>query len=192
VDVFHTLAEISVAITGFSSLIIIFRGSSTDWNRQDYLSFGYVLSWSIGSIFLSLLPIVLVEFGMKLSAAAQIGLLSTPAYMFTAGGILGYARNRIVREGDWQSRPLWRSAIGPGRIGIGMSLSALVIVTGALAAGLRLLPGPPHAWFAATIVLLMLHAIAEMGVFVLRTARQGSLEESTPVDAEALGGSDRE
>jgi hypothetical protein len=176
VDVFHTLAEISVAITGFSSLIIVFRGSSTDWNHKDYLGFGYVLSWSVGSVFLSLLPIVLVEFGMKLSAAAQIGLLVTSAYMFAAGGILGYARNRIVREGDWQSRPLWRSAIGPGRIGIGMSLSAFVIVTGALAAGLGLLPGPQHAWFAATIVLLMLHAIAEMGVFVVLTTRQSSLE----------------
>ena len=175
-DVFHTLAEISVAITGFSSLIIIFRGSSTDWSRQDYLSFGYVLSWSIGSIFLSLLPIVLVEFGMKLSAAAQIGLFSTPAYMFVVGGILGYTRNRIVREGDWQSRPVWRSAIGPGWMGIAMSLSAFVIVTGALAAGLGLFPGPQHAWFAATIVLLMVHAIAEMGIFVVRTTRQSNSE----------------
>ncbi len=52
-DVFHTLAEMAVALTGFSSLIIIFRDSSTDWSRQDYLSLGYVLSWSIGTIFLS-------------------------------------------------------------------------------------------------------------------------------------------
>jgi hypothetical protein len=175
-DVFHTLAEISVAITGFSSLIIIFRGSSTDWSRQDYVSFGYVLSWSIGSIFLSLLPIVLVEFGMKLSAAAQIGLFSTPAYMFAVGGILGYTRYRIVREGQWKSRPVWISAIGPGRMGVGMSLSAFVIGVAAIAAGRGLLPGPHHAWYAATIVLLMAHAIAEMGVFVARTTQQSSSE----------------
>ena len=175
-DVFHTLAEISVAITGFSSLIIIFRGSSTDWSRQDYISFGYVLSWSIGSIFLSLLPIVLVEFGMKLSAAAQIGLFSTPAYIVVVGSILGYTRNRIVREGDWQSRPVWRSAIGSGRMGIGMSVSALVIVFGALAAGLGILPGPQHAWYTVAIILLMAHAIAEMGVFVVRSTRQSHSE----------------
>ena len=66
-EVFHTLAEISVAITGFSSLIIIFRGSDNEWNRQDYLGLGYVLSWSIGCIFLSLLPIVLVEFGLSIA-----------------------------------------------------------------------------------------------------------------------------
>ena len=174
-DIFHTLAEISVAITGFSSLIIIFRGSSTDWSGQDYVGFGYVLSWSIGSLFLSLLPIVLVEFGMKLSAAAQVGLFSAPAYMFAVGGILGYTRKRIVKEVDWQSRPFWKSFSGPGWIGIGMSLSAFVIIIGALAAGLGLLPGPKHAWYAA-IVLLMAHATAEMGVFVVLTTRQVNSE----------------
>ena len=28
-DIFHTLAEVAVAITGFSSLIIIFRGAAS-------------------------------------------------------------------------------------------------------------------------------------------------------------------
>ena len=58
-DVFHTLAEVSVAITGFSSLIIIFRGSAADWSRQDYVNFAFILCWSIGSVFLSLQPIIL-------------------------------------------------------------------------------------------------------------------------------------
>jgi hypothetical protein len=175
-DVFHTLAEVSVAITGFSSLIIIFRGSSSDWTRREYLSFGYVLSWSIGSVFLSLLPIVLVEFGLKLSTAAQIGLISTSAYLVIVGGTLGYVRNRIVKEGDWQSRPVWRTTTGPGKIGVGMSLSASVIIIGALSAGLGLLPGPQHAWYAATIVLLMVHATVEMGTFVAETTRQNDSE----------------
>ncbi len=175
-DIFHTLAEISVAITGFSSLIIIFRGSSTDWSRQDYLSFGYVLAWSIGSIFLSLLPIVLVEFGMKLSAAARIGLFITPVYMLGVGGILGYMRNRIVGKGDSLSRPVWRSAVGPGKMGVGMAISAFVIVLSAIAARLGIFSGPLQAWYATIIVLLMAHAIAEMGVFVVSTTRQISSE----------------
>jgi hypothetical protein len=175
-DIFHTLAEISVAITGFSSLIIIFRGSSTDWSRLDYLSFGYVLAWSIGSIFLSLLPIVLVEFGMKLSAAARIGLFITPVYMLGVGGILGYTRNKIVGKGHSLSRPVWRSAIGPGTMGVGMSISGFVIVLSAIAARREIFSGPLQAWYATIIVLLMAHAIAEMGVFVVRTTRQISSE----------------
>lgn len=169
-DVFHTLAEVSVAITGFSSLIIIFRGSSTDWSRQDYLRFAYVLSWSIGCIFLSLLPIVLFEFGMKLSAIAGVGLFCAIAYMLTVGSILMAARNRIVRD-NGGADPLWRSATGGGRIGLGMSLSFLLIAATGLAAALGFLPGPKHAWYAAMIVLLMAHATAELGLFVVQTTR---------------------
>ena len=81
-EIFHTLAEVSVAVTGFSSSVIIFRGNATtDWSRQDYISFGFVLSWSIGSIFLSLLPILMVEFGHSLEAAAQIGCFSVIGYV---------------------------------------------------------------------------------------------------------------
>lgn len=174
-DIFHTLAEVSVAITGFSSLIIIFRGSSSDWSRQDYVSFAYVLSWSIGCIFLSLLPIVLLEFGMKLSAIARVGLFVAVAYMFAVGGILMAARNRIVKE-IGSDGPLWQSATGGGRIGFGMSLSFLVIVAAALAAGFGLIPGPTLAWYAATIVLLMAHATAELGFFVVQTTRHRNSE----------------
>lgn len=162
-DVFHTLAEIAVAITGFSSLIVIFRGGASDWGRQDYVSFAFALSWSIGSIFLSLLPIVLVEFGIDLSAAAQVGLFCEVAYMFLIGGVLTYGRIRINKEGQGNLR---------GSMSVGMSALWLAIVTAALAAGFGLLPGALHAWYAATIVLLMVHATAELGIFVIRTIRQ--------------------
>ena len=112
-DVFHTLAEISVAITGFSSLIIILRGSSTQWSREDYLSFGYVLSWSVGCIFLSLLPILLVELGFELVRAAGAGLIALPAYLFVIGGSLGYARSRIVQakgRGEAAARSMAKAA----------------------------------------------------------------------------------
>ena len=33
---------------------------------------------------------------------------------------------------------------------------------------------PQHAWYAISIVLLMAHAIAEMGVFIVRTTRHSN------------------
>ena len=171
-DVFHTLAEVAVAITGFSSLIVIFRGSASGWSRQEYVGFAFVLGWSIGCIFLSLLPIVLVEFGMKLSAAARIGLFAAVVYMFGLSTILTYARRRSSRGAGWRS-----AAIGPGSIGLWMSISFLVIVASALAAGLGLFPGPMHAWYAAAIVLLMAHATAELGVFVVQSTSQTGAEQ---------------
>lgn len=110
---------------------------------------------------------------MKLSAIASVGLFGAIAYMFTVGGILMAARNRIVRDGG-SDGPLWRSATGGGRIGLCMSLSFLVIAASALAAALGFLPGPKHAWYSATITLLMAHATAELGFFVVQTARHSN------------------
>jgi hypothetical protein len=179
-DVFHTLAEVAVAVTGFSSLIIIFRGSSSDWSRQDYVSFAFILSWSIGSIFLSLQPIVLVEFGMEVTAVAQVGLFSLAAYMIFVGSFLTYVETRIIRESGGRIK---------SRLNLVMSLLFLVIVSGAIVAGRGLLPGPPHAWFAVMIVLLMMHATAELGVFVVRTTRQS---KSDQVDSNLSDGAEAE
>jgi membrane protease YdiL (CAAX protease family) len=177
-DVFHTLAEIAVAITGFSSLIIIFRGNSTDWNREDYLGFSYVLSWSIGTIFLSLLPIILVAFGLELPAAARIGLFSALGYIFIVAVALGFTRKKTIPRKDGKSRSFAGSLVGPGGVGLAMSLSAFTVVTVALTASLGWLPGPSQGWYATTIVLLMAHAIAEMGIFILLGTRQNASERA--------------
>lgn len=166
-DAFHTLAEIAVAIAGFSSLVIAFRGRASDWSEQDYLGLGYVVCWSIGAIFLSLLPIILGEFGVILGDASRIGLLTLPVYMLGVGGALGYVRRSLAREPESRRRPLWETSIGPGKVGKAMSASSLSIVAIGLLAGFELLRGPAHAWYAVAIVLLMAHAVAEMGAFVL-------------------------
>ena len=170
-DAFHTLAEIAVAIAGFSSLVIAFRGRSSDWSGQDYLGLGYVLCWGIGAIFLSLLPIILGEFGVMLGDASRIGLLALPIYMLGVGGVLGYVRRSLARDAESQSLPLWKTATGPGKVGKAMSASSLSIVAICLLAGFELLPGPTHAWYAVAIVFLMAHAVAEMGAFVLLSER---------------------
>ena len=164
-DVFHTLAEVAVAITGFSSLIVIFRGSSPDWSRQDYVSFSFVLSWSVGSIFLSLLPIVLTEFQIPIDQASQIGLFSAIIYLLAAAGILTTAQAKVARQMG-ETVPLRPRLI--------MGASFFLITSLAFAAGIGWLPGPRHAWYAATIVLLMMHATADLGVFVLNTLRRNS------------------
>lgn len=165
----------AVAITGFSSLIVIFRGSSADWSAQDYVGLAYVLSWSVGCIFLSLLPIVLVEFGLAVAFAARVGLFALVAYMVGVVAMLTVARRGIDREN------VARAVGGPGVVRLivgnrGMALLASVIVSAPLAAAFGLLPGPRHAWYAAAIVLLMVHATAELAVFVVHTARQVGAE----------------
>ena len=169
-DVFHTLAEVAVAIAGFSSLIIVLRGGSGDWRKQDYVGLGYVLGWSVGAIFLSLLPVVLGEFDLGLANASGVGLIALPSYMFGVGALLGYIRRRLdSEERESSGTPFWRSAMGPGGVGVAMTMSAFSIASICVLAALNLLPGASHAWYAVAIVLLMAHAVAEMGIFVLRS-----------------------
>ncbi|MEM8768693.1 MAG: hypothetical protein AAGE43_14695 [Pseudomonadota bacterium] len=157
-DVFHTLAEVAVAIAGFSSLAIVFRGQRSGWQSQAYVSLAFALCWSIGSVFLALLPIILGEFGLDLAKAARVGLFVLSAYMLLIGiGLM------IVR---------WRiAAAGGGAMGMNPALTAffLLIVLGASAAATGLLPGPVHGWLAVSIALLMAHATAELGLLVVGT-----------------------
>ncbi len=166
-DAFHTLAEVAVAIAGFSSLAIVFRGQRSGWQGQDYVSLAFALCWSIGSVFLALLPIVLGEFGLDLASSARIGLYVLSAYMLLVGTGLMVVRWRI-------------DAAGGGAMGINPALSAFfaLIVLGALAAGSGLLPGPFHGWLAASIALLMAHATAELGLLVVGTVRQSEVDSS--------------
>lgn len=161
-DVFHTLAQMAVAVTGFSSLVIIFGGGSSVWTSQHFVTFAFSLAWSIGSIFLSLLPIILVEFGLTLAEAAQHGLFLQFAYMFAVAGGLTYARARLAGDGIREVRR---------RVSVGMTLVFIGIVSCALLAGLGLLPGQSRAWYATTIVFLLAHATGELGILVVQSMR---------------------
>ena len=159
-DVFHTLAEIAVAVTGFSSLIVIFRGTTATWDPQEYISFAFVFFWSIGALFLSLLPIVLTEFDLDVERVARIGLFSAVGFMVLVGTGLTMLR---MRAG---------SAAGDRPFNVWMHLSFLFVVAVASVGAWRWLPGPAAAWYAATIVLLLVHATAELALFVYQSVRR--------------------
>ena len=160
-EAFQTLAEVAVAIAGFSSLAIVFRGRSSDWQGQDYVSLAFAMAWSIGSVFLALLPIILGEFGVDLATSSRIGLFCIVIYMLLFGGILTYVRKTVASaEG------------GAIQLSFGLSLFFCFIVFGALLAATGILPGPPHGWLASAIALLMAHATAELGLLVVNVVRQ--------------------
>jgi hypothetical protein len=160
-NAFHTLAEVAVAIAGFSSLAIVFRGRAADWKGQEYVSLGFAMCWSIGSVFFSLFPIIVGEFGVDLATSSRVGLFGIAAYMLFVGPALTVVRRRISQTGG-----------GAASLSVGLSSLFGVIVVGAIAAGSGLLPGPSHGWFAAAITLLMAHATGELGLLVINVVRQ--------------------
>ena len=161
-DIFHTLAEVSVAVTGFSSLIVIFRGNLLQWSQQEYVAFAFVLSWSIGGIFLSLLPILLVEFEVEIAEASQIGLFSFIGFFIIVGGVLTRLQKRIENETGESVKSKTR---------IGMAIFFLILLIISVLAGFQILPGPVHAWYALIIILLMAAAIQNLLDFMMRSVR---------------------
>ena len=161
-DIFHTLAEVSVAVTGFSSLIVIFRGNLLQWSQQDYVAFAFVLSWSIGGIFLSLLPILLVEFELDISEASKIGLFCFIGFFVIVGGLLTRLQKRIENETGESAKSKVRFA---------MSIFFFILIVISALAGFQLLPGPVHAWYALIIILLMAAAIQNLLDFMMRSVR---------------------
>ncbi len=161
-DAFHTLAEVAVAIAGFSSLAIVFRGQRVDWDGQEYVSLAFAMCWSIGSVFLALLPVILNNFGFDLMTSSRVGLFLTAGYMLLVGGILTMVRRRIQSQGG-----------GKARLSLGLTSLYGLIMVGALGAGSGLIPGPADGWYAVVIALLMAHATAELGQLVIKVVRQG-------------------
>ena len=166
-EIFHTLAEMSVAIAGFSSLIIIFRGNAADWSRLDYTNFSFLLVWSIGGVFLSLLPLVLVEFGWNLITVSKVGIFSAISYMFIVGGVLTKVKIQLESHALALSKKSLIAKQMPWRNV--MSANFLIIFVIAFAAGLGILGGPQHAWYALIIVMLLVHSCAELGTFLVKT-----------------------
>jgi hypothetical protein len=54
-----TLAEVAIAIAGFSGIVVAFQNRAVDWSEMDKLRFSALLQLSFGCVFFSLVPIVL-------------------------------------------------------------------------------------------------------------------------------------
>jgi hypothetical protein len=54
-----TLAEVAIAIAGFSGIVVALQNRTVDWSEADKLRFSVLLQLSFESVFFSFVPIVL-------------------------------------------------------------------------------------------------------------------------------------
>ncbi len=54
-----TLAEVAIAIAGFSGIVVALQNRTVDWSETDKLRFSALLQVSFASVFFSFVPIVL-------------------------------------------------------------------------------------------------------------------------------------
>ncbi len=98
-----TIAQISVALAGFSSLVIAFRGSGPDaWSPQDRFGLGNVLGASVGTLLGSLLPFPLMYLGW--SAGLVWGIVDVTLGVLILAGV-GFLTFAVTKRSVAPRRP---------------------------------------------------------------------------------------
>lgn len=97
-DTFQTIAEISIAFAGFTGLIVAFRKDAGPLNDVQKYRLTVLLSLAFGAMFLSLLPEVLVNLGLRDAPVWRwaCGVSALFSLGFLAWWLL--ASRRIVRQ----------------------------------------------------------------------------------------------
>ena len=72
-DHLEVLAEIAIALAGFSAIIVVFRRGSTtgSWEPEDVFRLRIMLQYSLSAAVFALLPAVGVEIGLHLSTVLR-------------------------------------------------------------------------------------------------------------------------
>lgn len=151
-----TIAEVSVALAGFSSVVIALRGSGPNaWSAQDRFGLGNVLAASVGTLFGSLLPFPLSYLGWSNElvwgvANGVVGALILVAVLFLA--------NAVARA----SVPPRTPGVFWSFIGSGFLVAALLFLS---ALDLFVPRGPSLLLFG--LIWALLGAFAQLATFVL-------------------------
>ena len=102
---FDTIAEVSVALAGFSGLAAAFRTRRMrDWAEWERIWFWYILTWSFGSLLFSLLPAVLGGLGLAPSGAWALSSLFLALFILAAIGFGARRGSQLHRLGSFHPR----------------------------------------------------------------------------------------
>ena len=149
-----TIAEISVALAGFASIVVAIRGASpSGWSRQDRFGLANVFAASIAVLLGSLVPFPLHEFALSNSA-----LWSVSNAMF-AVLLIAYLTFLVVRQRGAPPRVpvLFWSFVGIG----------YVLATGLLLSSVGLFLSPGSGLLLVALIYSLLAGFAQLGTFLL-------------------------
>jgi hypothetical protein len=94
------VAQIAVTLAGFSGLVVAIRGASpTDWHRRDIWSLSWMFGTSLGALFLTLLPLLLVSFRLRMELVWTVANLAMCAFMIVFAVAMAFSGRRLTRLG---------------------------------------------------------------------------------------------
>jgi hypothetical protein len=124
-----TIAQVSVAIAGFSGLAAAFRTRRMrDWVEWERIWFWYILTWSFGSLLFSLLPPVLEGLGLAPSGAWVLSSLFLVLFILAAVGLGARRGAKLHRLGTLH--PRWGATAAAALPALGAAALLLGSVAG--------------------------------------------------------------
>jgi hypothetical protein len=157
-EILITLAGASVAFAGLSALsMVVVQLASVEWRPDMTTGLWLMLAWSLGAFAFSILPLLLLEFGLSQDVVTSI--VSAGLGIF----VIVVSMLAIVRDGHLLKRgaeaPLRTMIIGGGL--------AVVIAIGLFLNSLSILPGARQAWYVGGVFTALIYAMLPLGHLVL-------------------------
>jgi len=156
-NLLHTLAEVSIAFTGFSGVVGVFGGGSALSEPERNFRVRLMIVGSLAAFFGSLIPLVLGQFE---SLAPRVWLLCCPLFatFVILNSLSVYRQTRALASAGNYSRPWFAPIIYPLNLFLALAL---------IGATFAFLPG--HSVYIAAIVWHLALASIQFLVLVVRT-----------------------
>ena len=95
------IAQIAVALAGFSGLVVATRGASPrGWTRRDNWSLAGMFGASLGALFLALLPILLFFLRLRPEVVWTVASVFMAAFMVVFALTMTLSSRRLSKHGD--------------------------------------------------------------------------------------------
>ena len=162
-DVLIAIAQIGVALAGFSGLIAAIRTTAPEgWHPRDPWSLSWMLATSIGALLLALLPLWLGLFPLETDSVYRISCAVACVYTGVLVVVRAIAGRRLTRAGFPPRVPYFP-----------LTLTCLLTVA-AIATGI----GVFGVWgdaivpvFAGALFILLLASVLVLAIFLILLAR---------------------
>jgi len=162
-DLLIAIAQVAVALAGFSGLIAAIRTAAPDgWYPRDIWSLSWMLGASIGALILALLPLWLSLFHWQDDVVYRASSAAAFLLIGTFVGVMVWAGRRLSLRGHPPRVPYF-----PAAITLLLGLSA--VAAGAGAAGW--LHESVAAAYVGSLIALLIASVLVLAVFLVLLAR---------------------
>ena len=95
------IAQIAVALAGFSGLVVATRGTSpAGWSARDIWSLAWMFGASLGALFLALFPVLLFFLRLRPEVASTVSSLLMAAFMIVFALTMAVSSRKLSRLGQ--------------------------------------------------------------------------------------------